>query len=390
MPTKPRFTDRIVRSLTADERQTTYWSEDLSGFGVRVTPTGTRSFVVRYRANGTRRRYTIGRYGKISLADARAKAKEIMARVELGEDPAAERERSRGATFREVARNHLQAATGSRFSETHADRIRRAFENDVYPAIGARPISEVSRRDVAEILEGVVARGSPVMANRLKSMMSGVFEYAFERELVDTNPAKAVRRPAKESGRERVLTPAEIRELWAALEGEPPLAVGVVKLRLLTGQRGTEIRRMRHRDVHGDTWIQPAATTKTGKRHRVPLSRHALAVLAALEPHNDGSEWVFPSRRRDGPRGRPDKLLQKLRDKVSFEDFQLRDLRRTVATRMAEDLRVPRFVVAKVLGHRIPGITGVYDRASYEDEKREALEAWGDRLEEIVAGGENG
>lgn len=382
MPQK-NLTDKVVRSLTSEDGRTTYWDKKLPGFGVRVSAeTGRKSFVCRYRANGSKRRATIGRYPRISLADARDEARDMLSKAERGEDPAAGPDP--GTTFREVAKNHLKVATDSRFSETHADRIRRAFENDVYPAIGDRPISQVSRRDVAKILEGVVARGSPVMANRMKSMIAGVFEYAYDRELVDGNPARQVRRPASESSRERTLTPREIRSLWRALEvDDARLPVGVVKVRLLTGQRGKEIRYMRHRDVQGDTWIIPADHHKAGKRHTVPLTSPVLDLLASLEPLNGESEWVFPSDRRDGPIQRPHELLQRIRQRVPF-DFQFRDLRRTVATRMADDLQVPRLHIAKVLGHKVPGVTGVYDRASYESEKREALERWADRLTEIV------
>jgi integrase len=383
VPTK-RLTDRTVRGLDVDA-QTTFWDEKLSGFGVRVTAAGTKTFVVRYRFEGKRRRYKIGRYPEVSLADARESAKNVKARVQLGEDPAAVAGAG-GPTFEDVAKAHLDAATGSRFSETHADRIRRAFENDVYPAIGDRPISDVSRRDVAEILEGVVTRGSPVMANRLKSMISGVFEHAFQRELVDSNPAKALRRPAKESSRERVLEPAEIRELWQALEAdESPLPVAVVKLRFLTGQRGKEVRYMRRRDLQGDTWIIPAEHHKADKRHTVPLTSSVLGILGRLEPLNGDSEWIFPSDRRDGPIQRPAELLERLRERVTFA-FQLRDIRRTVATRMADDLQVPRLHIAKVLGHKVPGVTSVYDKASYASEKLDALERWAERLEEIVGG----
>lgn len=382
---KKNLTDRVVRSLDTERSQETYWDRKLPGFGVRVSGrTGRKSFVVRYRANGSKRRMTLGTYPRTSLADARDEARDVLSRVERGEDPAAEPAPEPGTTVRAVAEKHLQAATGSRFGKQRAEKIRRAFENDLYPTVGDRPISEVSRRDVAEILEGVVARGSPVMANRLKTMISGVFEYAYDRELVDDNPARAVRPPASESGRERVLSPAEIRALWTALEAEDStLSAAIVKMRLLTGQRGKEIRHMRHRDVHGDTWTIPAEHHKAKKRHTVPLTPAVLDLLADLEPLNADSEWIFPSPRREGPIGRPTYLMKNVRRRIEF-DFQLRDLRRTVATRMAEDLGIPRLHIAKVLGHKTPGITGVYDRASYATEKRDALERWAGRLGEIL------
>lgn len=381
------LTDRAVRGLETDRDQQTWWDKKLPGFGVRVSgKTGRKSFVVRYRANGTRRRMTLGTYPRTSLADARGEAREVLAAAESGEDPAAE-EISPGEEptgFKAVAERHLEAAVGSRFREERAEEIRRSFEKDVYPAVGDVPVDQLSRRDVAAILEQVVARGAPVQANRLKSMMSGVFEYAFQHELADANPARALRRPATETGRDRVLTPEEIKALWAALEADDsPLHVAVVKLRLLTGQRGREIRYMSHRDLHGDTWTIPADVHKADKRHTVPLTGPALDVLAAVEPRSRGERWVFPSSHRDGPIARPSNLMVRLRERLSF-DFQFRDLRRTVATRMADDLQVPRLHIAKVLGHEVPGVTGVYDRASYEAEKRAALERWADRLEEIV------
>lgn len=382
-----RLTDRTVRGLETDRSQETWWDAKVPGFGVRVSgKTGRKSWVVRYRANGTRRRVTLGTYPTVSLADARDRARATLYRVEVeGEDPAAEPERD--LSFREAADAHLEEATGHRFRERRARRIKRAFEKDVYPVLGGRPVAEVGRRDVSEVLSRIVGRGSPHQATAVKTMMAGVFSWALDRELVETNPARAVRSPASTSRRERVLRPSEVRELWHALEAEPQVAAGVVRLRLITGQRGAEIRRMRHRDVGGDTWIIPPEAHKADKRHAVPLSGPALDVLAGLEPLNAGGEYVFPSPRREAqPIGRLGSLLERLREAVSFEDWQFRDLRRTVATRMAEDLKISRLHIAKVLGHEVPGVTGVYDRASYEAEKREALERWGRRLMEIVEG----
>jgi integrase len=155
------------------------------------------------------------------------------------------------------------------------------------------------------------------------------------------------------------------------------------KLRLLTAQRGVEVLTMRWADLDGDWWTIPGDVAKNGSSHRVPLSKPAQAILAELRDAADGSRWVFPSPK---VAGKPIVNVQKAADRLvelAGVEFVPHDLRRTAASHMTS-MGVPRLVVSKILNHVERGVTAVYDRHSYDEEKREALASWGDRVQQIT------
>jgi integrase len=202
-----------------------------------------------------------------------------------------------------------------------------------------------------------------------------------------------------------VLTPEEIRRFWLATDVESPQISAAFRLRLLTAQRGGEVLNMRWRDVDFQTrwWTIPAEFAKNGLSHRVPLNAPALAILQDLRVWlkrrlveiNAGrarkqlapkpfSEWVFPSRWYDDePLEWTRKATGRLRELAEI-DFRPHDLRRTAASLMTS-AGTPRVVVQKILNHVETGVTAVYDRYSYDNEKRLALDAWGRQVEAIVA-----
>lgn len=380
------LTDATVRSLETDQTQETWWDEKLTGFGIRVSgKTGRKSFVLRYRANGTRRRVTLGTYPDLSLADARQKAKAFKYDVALGNDPIAEQEEEEArSTFGELADLYLDRYADRKLSDGVADQYSRMIERDLRPALGELNADEVGREEVHDVLDSIVDRGAPIMANRTRTALSSIFEFGKDRGVVDANPAQGVRPPADENERDTVLGPDQIRAVWSALEPERPWTAAIFKLRLLTAQRGTEIRKMRRDDVDGRWWTLRAQETKANRRHRIYLTDPTVKILSRL-PHHD--KWMIPSP-VGGHLSQRDKALRRIRDRTNFY-WQARDLRRTAATHMRR-LGVPRLHVAKLLNHRVPGVTGVYDRSSYDDEKREALERWADRLGEIVRGDADG
>lgn len=238
-----------------------------------------------------------------------------------------------------------------------------------------------------DLLDAIVDRGAGVMANRTLALVSRIFTFGIERGIVEANPAYRVRRPTRERTRQRVLTSDEIRRVWNATFFEGPLMGATFRLRLLTAQRGKEVHGMRRAELDGAWWTIPAERSKTGEAHRVPLSPQALTVLAQLEPLNRGSLWIFPSPRSDsGHVGNVQKAAQRIRDRADVA-FTPHDLRRTAATAMAT-LGVPRFTISKVLNHSDRTTTAIYDRASYDTEKREALDTWGAHVEALVRVGE--
>jgi integrase len=264
---------------------------------------------------------------------------------------------------------------------------RHMLALDLLPAWKYRRISKVGRRDVIALLDGIVARGAPIQANRVQALISKMFNFAVGRGLVDSNPAYRVPRSAPEHSRDRVLSDGEIRLLWRTLDGEQTRVAAAFKLALLTAARRSEVLGMRWGELDFDAgwWTIPAEPSKNGLSHRVPLVPAALPLLHALKEGSHDPEVVFLGGRLGRPVANPQKWLARIRRRAQLNDFRLHDLRRTVASNLTA-LGVPRLVVGKLLNHVETGVTAVYDRHSYDQEKRGALLKWERRLTEIITG----
>lgn len=382
---KINLTHRGIASLApTDQWLTDYMDESLPGFGVRAHHSGLKVFFVRYAGeDGKRRRIKIGPYPTYSLTEARNKAKDLLGRVARGEDPQAQKVTDRQAiTFGQLAHQYL---------ELHAKRKKRRWEEDarilradLLPAWKRCKAGKIGRRDVSEILDGIVDRGSPIMANRTKALVSKIYAFGMSRDLVDSNPAYGVPMPAKPRQRDRVLNEAEIRAFWQALDHVEPIMAATFKMRLLTAQRGIEILAMRWEQISNGWWTIPAEIAKNGLSHRVPLSPQVLALLDGLRSLTSSSVWVFASPRNKGSHLKTvTRAAARIAKAAGIENFTAHDLRRTAASHMTS-VGISRLVVSKVLNHAESGITAVYDRHSYDAEKRQALVRWAGRLDEIL------
>jgi integrase len=382
-----KVTDRTVQGLMPNpSRQVDYFDERLPGFGLRVSPAGRKSWIVLYRFHGRLRRVTLGPYPYVSLADARAKAKTVMSQVVQGSDPAALKAAERRAeTFAELAAEYLERHAKPRKRTWREDE--RILSRELLPHWGKMKAKEIARRDVRLLIDNLLERGVTVHANRIFALARKVFNFGLQRDIVDANPCHGLPQPAPEHRRDRVLSESEIGVLWKEFEAERTLVAASYKLRLLTAQRGGEILGMRwdHIDFASGWWTIPTEIAKNGMAHRVPLSRQVRAILAEIKLLGLSSTWVFPNRTRSGPMDTTQKAAERIRARTGI-DFRQHDLRRTAASHMT-GMGISRLVVGKILNHVEPGVTAVYDRHSYDREKREALEAWAERLGEIVEGG---
>ena len=400
-----KFTDRKVKSLKSPppNQQTDYWNKTLGRFGLRVSWTGKKSWVVLYRHHHRSRRLTLGSYPAMSLAAATIRAKEALIAVDSGRDPAAERSAAENAkTFAELCDEYIERHAKPKKKTWKEDK--RIIGRDLLPRWRHSTPAEITRSDVRAVVEAVYDRGAHVHANRVLALIRKIFNFAIEREWLEHNPCNQVKPPGgRERPRDRVLSDEESRTVWAAFDAEEPAIRAVFKLRLLTAQRGGEVLSMRWEDVDLESgwWTIPADRAKNGLSHRVPLNAQALAILRDLRSWqekrlpeiNEGrakkheepktmSEWVFPSPRNEAPVAWIQKATKRIRD-ASGVDFLPHDLRRTAASRMTGS-GTPRLVVSKILNHVEQGVTAVYDRHSYDAEKRRALNAWGRQLQRIL------
>ena len=385
MPTLT-LTDRAVRALRAGSIQSDYWDANLPGFGVRVSAQGRKTWQLRYRTNGRQRRLKIGSYPTVGLAKARAAARSALGRVADGADPAAAKHVERqGGTFRELAALYMAKHAKPRKRSWRDDE--RILNVELLPVLGTSRAKAVTRTQVRELVEAIADRGAPIMANRTLALVRKVFNVGIDQEFdgLEGNPAARLTPPGVEQRRDRVLSVDEIKRVWAALEQEPILPAALVRLRLLTAQRGGEIRGMLwiELDLDAGWWTVPSARSKNRLAHRVPLSPPVVDIFANLP--KTPSRWVFPSPYvEDQPIKNLARGMKRIRAR-SGVDFRGHDLRRTAASVMASS-GVSRTVIGKILNHAEPGVTAVYDRHSYDPEKRAALDAWGSRVEQIVAG----
>jgi integrase len=383
----------------------------LVGLYFVVQPSGARSWAVRYRHAGKPCKLTLGLYPALDLGAARARARDALQAVAAGRDPGTEkREAAREAqdgTGRDLVSTQLDA-----FYERHvkanntvrtAGEVMRALDKDVRTAWGGRRVQDITRRDVIELLDGIVDRGTPIAANRALAYTRRFFNWLVERSILETSPCDRVKAPSSETDRDRILTHDEIRWLWKATDRLGYPFGPFVRLLLLTGQRRDEVAKSRCREFpRPELWQIPKERTKNGIATDVPLSRAAQDVIAAL-PRIAGQGFLFTTNGEtavsgySGAKERLDRLMLAAAreeavergcapDEVEISEWRLHDLRRTVASGMAR-LGHPPHVVEAVLNHTggtISGVAAVNNRYSYADEKIRALEAWGRFVRELV------
>jgi integrase len=373
-----------------------YWDDDVPGFGVRLRAKGSKVYVVQYSVGAKQRRMTLGLVTALDAGKARQTAKDLLAAVRLGRDPAAER-----AEARVKASDEEFCEIVERFLARQQTRLRpRSFHDtqrylrELWKPLHRLHLPRISRKDVAARLDTIANGNGLITADRARAALSAFFGWALREGLCEVNPVLATNKAAELKSRERVLSDEELRIIWSAL---PDSDYGcIVKLLLLTGQRREEIGGLQRPEIDFDecTITLPGARTKNHRPHIVPLSELALAILKA-HPQRAGRDFVFG----DGPRseGRDgggfqgwSKAKAALDEQVpTIEDWRLHDLRRTVATRMADELKVQPHIIEAVLNHisgHKAGIAGIYNRAAYLEEKTAALELWSKHLEQVVSG----
>lgn len=290
------------------------------------------------------------------------------------------------------------AAFIERFIARHAKQKLRswqAYENllrrDVLPVIGERPASDVTRAQIANLLDKVADR-APVVSNRLHTVLSSLFSWGVSEGLVDMNPVAGLRKRATEVSKDRVLTDDEIRRMWAAsADSLGPAYRDIMRLILLTGQRPGEVAGMTREEVELDAarWVLPLPRVKNNRQHVVPLVGEALAIVTRLTSATKRGPLLVTKRGVVPSSIDVAKAAQRLRAEGFETPFTAHDLRRTAATLMGR-LDIDQMTIARVLNHASTTratITGsVYDRHSYEPQMRRALEALDAEVRRIVSG----
>lgn len=299
---RAKLTDKFLQSskrIVPAAGQTDYWDQLTPGFGVRVSYGGRKSFQVLARINGKLQRFTLGAYPRLSLAEARDQAERMLKDAAKGISP-----KDRELEERHKAQAQRRDSFGkvaAEFMDDHAkglrtcDEMQRMLDRELLPAWSDRPIASITRAEVKALLRAK-AQVAPIAANRLASLISKLFNWALDEEIVTASPAVRLKR-TEEHERERSLSEDEIRVLWPALDRIGYPFGHALKLLLVAGQRRGEVADLKWSDLTIDGWLLPGASAKSKAGHRVPLSTLAMEIIESCPRLG---ERVFVARRGEG------------------------------------------------------------------------------------------
>jgi integrase len=386
-----KLTDRYIESLKPPAAgRLEIVDSGAPGLVLRATSKGAKSWAIRYTPKGGRQqRASFGTYPAVKLAAARERTRDIAAAAAKGIDLPAQEAREREESARAAERPQTVADLIDEYVERYCKPnqrkwklTERLFAAHVKPAIGKKPLGELRRADIVELLDDLQnGKGFRAQVNRVRSQILAALNWAVEREYLDVNPAAAVKKRKIEASRDRVLTDDELRAIWRAADALPDPTRSLVKAWILTGQRRDEVRCMlwSEIDLGRAVWTLPAARNKGKRDHEIPLSPAMVALLGALRRRG---EPVFTT---DGDKPYAgQKRLKVILDRESkVTGWTFHDFRRTASTGMAA-LHVPQDTIDRVLNHAKNTLAGTYNRHDYLDQKRRALEAWADRVYFIV------
>ena len=384
-----QFTVKTTAGVKLDGKtERIVFDEDIKGFGLRLREGGSRTWIYQYRIGSKQRRMVLGSAKSVPLGVARENAGRLEARVKLGGDPAMDKEaarRSADETFGVLVEQYMASRRSKWRPNTEREVTRHLMK--YAKSLHRFPIAAVSQKNVADLLDNLAGDAT---RNRVRANLSTFFSWAIKKgiDLPKGNIASYTEKH-KENSRTRVLSDDELRAIWGACRDN---AFGaIVKLLLLTGQRKSEIGFLRWDEVREEQILLPGERTKNKRDHVVPLSDAAKEILNKFRA--DGRTHVFG--RYDTGFGGWNTAKRELDARLTeagnvLPYWTLHDLRRTVATGMAE-LGVQPHIVEAVLNHvsgHKGGVAGIYNRATYDKEKREALNLWAEHVTALVEGRE--
>jgi integrase len=373
-------------ALPPGARDKTFFDDDLGGFGLRLRSGGAARWVVQYDIGGKSRRVTLGTTAMLDLGSARAKAKDLLAAVRLGRDPASEKQEARvraAETFAALLPRYLKHKSG-KVRPVSLKEIERHLGKHAKP-LHPRPITAIDRRTVASLISALTEKNGPTAAKCVRASLAAYFTWLTREGLLDANPVAFTNVPTTNAVRSRLLSDDELRVIWGVLGDDD--YDDIVRLLIFTGARRLEIGNLSwdEVDLKAAEIRLPATRCKNNRPHIIPLSAPALTILA--RQLRNGRPYVF-GRGQVGFQGwsRGKRSLDARAPEIP--GWVLHDLRRLVSTTMHDKLGVPPHIVEAVLAHvgHKSGIAGTYNKAIYLDERRRALQRWAEHIEQVVSG----
>jgi integrase len=368
-----------------------FFDKELTGFGLRVRRGSgdrfIRNWIIQYRAHGRARRMIVGSAETLTAAKAREKARKLLAEVELGGDPQADKKERRekdSLSLRSVVADFLAHKTGVK--EGTLRMLRTYVEGPLYlKPLHGMPVDRITRKDVATRLLAVSKASGAPTAIAFRSAMSGMFAWAMTMGLIEHNPVVGAFKPPRQKSRDRVLTDAELAAIWRGVEDDD--YGKCIKLLILTGCRREEIAGMRWSEFNDDgTWTLPKERSKNGKTHTLPLTPPMMEIIDSIR-RRERFDPLF-GRKHGFTSWSPGKRA--LDERLGFPAWVHHDIRRSVATGM-NDIGIQPHIVEQILNHQSGhrrGVAGTYNRSVYANEVVSAMLRWSDHVHAITEGGE--
>jgi integrase len=406
MPNLKLTTAAVERLKTPEKGQIEYFDVLQPAFGLRISYSGTKSWVVLTRVNGKLVRYTLGRFPAMSLASARSEARAALQKAAAGIDLRQEKKikeetaaKIRRDTFESRADEFLKKHVDCNLRASTRGEYHRVLKKGHLAAWQNRPISDITKRDIVVLLDKISQKGAQASARTTLAYLRKFMNWCVDREILDQAPTDRVKAPGAAISRDRTLNEWEIPIVWQAIEEHNSVFSDFAKLLLLTGQRRGEVAGLSWDDLsdfdgQSPQWEIPGERTKNGRAHIVPLAPQCVQILT--ERPRVGP-FVF-STNGNTPISGFSKFKRQLDSRIDnrtahssekkIASWRLHDLRRTVITLMNEKLGFPPHIVEAVVNHQSglakAGVAGVYNRALYLDERRRALESWSNYVSKLV------
>lgn len=419
MPNRISFTPMNLKRLPVPERaangrpvQVDYWDETTKGFGLRVSSTGRKTWTLltRVHGSGEQIRVTLGDYAEretdlgLTLAQARAAAKERWAQARAGHNPNRAAAQARSRIFSDVAQEFLDKHCRAKNRRPRTiEGYKHILEGEALRPLAPRPLASITHEEFQDVLDSLAKR-APIQANRTLAVVRKMMKWAKSRKYLSISPVADIERPSEENRRNRHLfghelhgRPSEIALAWRAFDAAGPFAP-VLKLMALTGQREREVAGMRWAELlelNGSQprWLIPEERAKNNVAHIVPLGPTALEILR-VQPRLAKSPFVFTTTGETPVSGfswakrKVDAEIKRLKAEGVYPGqfeapWVFHDLRRTLKTGLNE-LGIRKDVRDALLNHMREGVDAHYDHAALEKEKREAVLVWDDFVNQLI------
>lgn len=382
-----KITKSVVDENTPKAKRYVIWDNLLPGFGLRVEPTGVKTYFVRYRANGggrgeTKKDFTIGRHGLVTADQARLEAKDALAIARIGGDPAgAKAERKAAKTVGDMAKHYLERyAVDAQLRPVTIRQARLVFDNHALPKLGKMKLVDVKPADIRRAHAAAYETSGRYIANRMLAYLRKLFSLAIEAGERNDNPAKGVK-SFPEDKRERYLSDDEAARFFKAVDGlDDQNAADALRLLLLTGARRGEVlgARFEQFDLDAGIWTKPSAHTKQKKTHRLIIEGPALEIVRALRAADPFGVFLFPGKDRAKPRVDLKRPWEHVRTAADLKGVTVHSLRHSHASFLIS-VGVPLAVVGRGLGHTQVATTQRYAHVA-DHAQREAMALVGRKL----------